>query len=670
MSPLFMSLLLLLSLALFANTVSGRLGVLRAAEPYAGLDRVGERLRRLLKIGFGQSRLLYEKGAGWMHAAIFAGFIVVSLRTVTVIGRGFDLEFHLPLLGGVLGQLYSVLKDAFAVIVLVGVAIGLFRRLAVRPARLHLNLEGVLILLWIAALMVSDLVGDAALFALQPGHHEAGWSFVSTALSGAFAGVDPAAAARWWQVMFWAHVVLVLAFLNYLPFGKHFHVLTALPNVFLMRVDAPGTQDRMEFEGKETFGVGKLEDYHWQRLLDMYTCTECGRCTVHCPTATTGKPLQPRELITEQRDHLYSIAGELQKVGKLKKAGRAEDAAAASAAIERPVLPGGVIDKDVIWACTTCGYCQTVCPVGIGHVGHIVDLRRYLTMTEAAVPAELANAQRGLETNSNPWNVGSAAREDWIGDLEVPLMREKGAAEHLLFVGCAGSFDERNKDVLRSLCRLLNRAGVDYAVLGVEEGCCGDPARRMGHEYLFQMQAEQNVATLQKYGVKKVVTACPHGYNTILNEYPQFGLEGVEVVHHSQLLAELIESGRLTLREGEKLKVTYHDSCYLGRHNGEYEAPRRVVDALPGLDRVEMPRHGRDGFCCGAGGARMFMEENLGERINRNRLDEAAGTGAAAVCTGCPFCLTMLGDGIKETDREDSMKALDLAEIVESRLAD
>jgi len=670
MSPLFMSLLLLLSLALFANTIAGRVMLLRVAEPEKRIDRFGERLRRLLTIGFGQSRLLYEKGAGLMHASIFAGFIVVSLRTITLVGRGFDLEFHLPLLGGGLGQFYSALKDVFALLVLAGILVGLWRRLVMRPARLHLSLEAVLILVWIGLLMVSDLIGDAALFALQPGHSEAGWSFVSTALSGIFADVDPVAVTRWWQVMFWSHVVLVLAFLNYLPFGKHFHVLTALPNVFLMRIDAPGTQDRMEFEGKETFGVGKLEDYGWRRLMDMYTCTECGRCTVHCPTATTGKPLKPRELITEQRDHMYAIAGGLQKIGKLKQAGRTEEAAAASAAIERPVLPGGVIDKDIIWACTTCGYCQTVCPVGIGHVGHIVDLRRYLTMTEADIPAELATAQRGLETNSNPWNVGSAAREDWIGDLEVPLLREKGKAEYLLFVGCAGAFDERNKDVVRSLCRLLNRAGVDYAVLGTQEGCCGDPARRMGHEYLFQMQAEKNVATLQKYGVKKVLSACPHGYNVIRNEYPQFGLEGVEVVHHSELLAELLAAGRLKLREGESLSVTYHDSCYLGRHNDIYSPPRQVVDAVPGVNRVEMPRHGRDGFCCGAGGARMFMEESLGERINQNRLDEAAATGADAVCTACPFCLTMLGDGIKETDREDSMTALDIAEMVESRLAD
>ena len=665
-----MTLLLVLALALFAGTVSSRLLVLRAAQPEVRWDRIGARLRRLLTIGFGQSRLLYERGAGWMHAGIFAGFLVVSLRTLTLFGRGYDADFHLPLLGGGLGLAYAALKDAFALVVLLAVLVGLWRRLALRPERLHLNLEGVLILLWIAALMVSDLLGDAAAFTLEPGQREVGWAFASTALRGVWTGVDPATTAFWAQALFWAHVVLVLAFLNFLPFGKHFHVLTALPNVFLMKLDPPAVLDRMDFEGKESFGVGKLEDYSWRRLLDMYTCTECGRCTVHCPTATTGKPLRPRELITEQRDHLYAHAAAFEKVGKLKAMGREGEAAAAAAAIAREPLAGGVVAEDEIWACTTCGYCQTVCPVAIGHVGHVVDLRRYLTMTEAKMPGELTNALKGLENNSNPWNVGAAGREDWIGDLAVPRLRDKGSAEWLLFVGCAGAFDERNKDVLRALCRLLDRAGVDYAVLGTEEGCCGDPARRMGHEYLFQMQAEHNVAALKKYGVTKVVTACPHGYNMIRNEYPQFGLEGVEVLHHAELLQRLVADGRLPLAGGEAETVTYHDSCYLGRHNEVYAAPRAVVDAVPGLNRVEMPRHGRDGFCCGAGGARMFMEESLGTRINQNRLDEAAGTGAAAVCTACPFCLTMLGDGIKETGREDSMRAQDLAELLESRLAD
>ncbi len=665
-----MSVLLFCALALFINTMADRYWLLRAGEAGFRFDRWRQRTRALLTIGFGQQRLLFERVAGWMHVGIFAGFLVVSLRTVTTIGRGFDADFNLPLLAGPLGLIYAVVKDVFSVIVIAAIVVALWRRLILRPARLHLSVEGSLILLWIAALILSDLFGDAALFVLQPHNHERGYAFVSTGLSGVFAGAETARVDAWFQGLFWAHSVLVLAFLNFLPFGKHFHVLTALPATFLARLTPQPSLERMDFEGKESFGVGKLEEFSWRRFLDLYTCTECGRCQDSCPATETGKPLNPRSIICDERDSAYALAEPLVAIGKLKAAQRHDEAAALAEQMERPELIGGVIEEEAIWACTTCGYCVTHCPVAIDHIPNIVDMRRYLTMTQAKVPSVLQTALRGLETNSNPWNASSAAREDWTGDLEVPLLRDKGQAEYLLFVGCAGSFDDRNATVARALCRLLNAADVDYAVLGTEEGCCGDPTRRVGNEYLFQMQAEANVANFKKYGVTKVITACPHCYSVIKNEYPDFDLADVEVYHHSEILADLLQRKALQLRDGESGTFTFHDSCYLGRHNGIYDAPRRVLDAVPGLEQHEMARHGRTGFCCGAGGGRMFMEEDIGQRINHNRIDEVAETGAAQVASACPFCLTMLGDAIKETEREDTLQALDIAEVVASKLAD
>jgi len=669
-NPVAMSILLFCSLSLFIGTMADRYWLLRAGEPGFRLDRIGERIRSLLVIGFGQQRLRYERGAGWMHVGIFFGFLVVSLRTVTLLGKGFDPDFVLPGFGGGLGLFYSLLKDTFSLVVIIALGYAAWRRLVSRPKRLHLSAEAVLILLWIAVLMFTDLFFDAALTVLHPEAGEHSWAWVSSLLTGVYAGADPATVTTWLQIMFWSHCFLVLAFLNFLPYGKHFHVLTALPAVFLRRMTPSMALDKMEFEGREVFGVGKLEDFSWRRILDMYTCTECGRCTDQCPAEVTGKPLSPRSIIVNERDHAYAMSEHLAAVGKLKAQGRQAEAEALIAAHDRPALIGEVNDEDAIWACTTCGFCQTHCPVVIDHIPNIIDQRRYLTMMEAKVPSALQNALKGLENNSNPWNAGAAGREDWIGDLDVPRMRDKGQAEYLLFVGCAGSFDDRNQEVVRALCTLLNKAGVDYAVLGTEEGCCGDPARRVGHEYLYQMQVPQNVATFQKYKVGKVVTACPHCFNTLANEYPDFGLEDVEVIHHSQLLNELVAQGRLKPKGGQKLSVTFHDSCYLGRHNDIYEEPRQVLEAVDGVELVEMPRNRREGFCCGAGGGRMFMEEDIGTRINHNRIDEAAATGADEVCSACPFCLTMLGDAIKETERSDQLAARDIAEILLAGLDD
>ncbi len=665
-----MSLLMFFAMSLFANTMADRYWLMRAGEPANRTDRLKDRFRTLLVVGFGQKRLLYKKGSGWMHVLIFSGFLVVSIRTLTLMGRGFDPDYHLPLLGGPLGLAYALLKDTFAILVLLAVIYAIYRRVVIKPSRLHLSTEAIVVLVWIGALMVTDLLVDAALIAHPDGSKEQGWAWVSTLLSGIFAGSSIEALGRHITVNYWIHIVLILGFLNYLPFGKHFHVLTALPAVFLARMSPQGKLGKMEFEGRETFGVGRLEDFSWRRILDMYTCTECGRCDEMCPAHLTDKPLHPRSIIVDERDSAYGLADHLVKVGKLKAQGKMAEAAALIDGMSRPSLIGDVNDEDALWACTTCGWCVSACPVMIDHIPNIIDQRRHLVMMEAKVPAVLQGALKGLENNSNPWNVSAAAREDWVGEMEVPLMREKGEAEYLLFVGCAGSFDARNSDVMRATCTLLNKAGVDYAILGKEEGCCGDPARRVGHEYLAQMQIPANIETFQKYKVKKVITACPHCFNSIANEYPDFGLDKVEVLHHSEVLSDLVKEGKLKMTNYENLTVTYHDSCYLGRHNDIYEAPRDVIGTIDSIKQVEMPRNKREGFCCGAGGGRMFMEEDIGSRINHNRIDEAAATGADEVCTACPFCLTMMSDAIKETDRSETLKVRDIAEVMLANLDD
>lgn len=669
MGPLAMLILLVAALALFTATMIRRIDVLRAAQPDGRLDNIPQRLKSLLEVGFGQRKLLHEAGPGWMHVAIFAGFLVVAFRTVTMIIRGFDADWRVP----GLNEVYLVVHNLLEVMVLAAVVYGLVRRLITRPARLKFSSEAALILGWIGLLMLTDLLGDAAKFQLPGEHVEHGWAWVATALSPLFAGQSEGALHAWHHVNYWLHVVLVLGFLNYLPFGKHFHVITALPAVFTERLTPSGKLETLDLEklmaeGAESFGVGKVEDFSWRRILDMYTCTECGRCNAGCPTHTTDKPLHPRELICDERDHVYGIMDQLAAMGRLKSKGNTAEAKAISDSIERPALPGGVIEDEVLWACTTCGYCMAHCPVQIDHIPHIVDQRRYLAMTEAKMPAALQNAMRGMETNSNPWNISAQAREDWTEGLDVPRLRDKQDAEWLLYVGCAGSFDDRNQQVMRALVKVFHAAGVDFAILGTEEGCCGDATRRAGNEYLFQMQAQHNIQALQKYGVKKIVTACPHGFNTLKNEYPDFGLEGVEVWHHSQLLQSLVAQGRLTLNPDTAHTITFHDSCYLGRHNDEYEAPRQVLAAVGGLHQVEMERSRRGGFCCGAGGARMFMEEDLGTRINHHRIEEAAATGASEVCASCPFCLTMLEDAVKETDRQEQLVVRDIAEVLATAL--
>jgi Fe-S oxidoreductase len=446
------------------------------------------------------------------------------------------------------------------------------------------------------------------------------------------------------QASWWLHAATLLGFLCYLPVSKHFHVVTSLPSVLFRRLDT-GSLPMIDLENSEKFGITNFTDMRWKDVLDVYSCTECGRCQAACPAYATGKPLNPKKINEDMRAVMpLGLRDEL------------------------PLLPSQTIHDDVLWACTTCRACEEACPLFIEFIDRIVGMRRKLVLEDSSFPSELTNTYKNLEKAGNPWGQSPQARGDWANGLDVPWMSDSpGEIEYLLWVGCAGAYDDRGRKVARATVEILKAAGVKFAALGPEETCTGDPARRTGNEYLYQMLAAQNVETLNNYKVKKVVTQCPHCFNTLLNEYPQLGGH-YEVLHHTDLIARLIADRKIKMNPaaaGET--VTYHDSCYLGRHNGVYDAPREALSSA-GLTIIEMPRSRQNGFCCGAGGGRMWMEEKLGTKVNIARVDEAATTGAPLVASACPFCMTMIADGINETGRADAMNVQDVAQIVASKM--
>jgi Fe-S oxidoreductase len=786
MNPTMMLTLLVSAWAAFAWSANRRWQLLKVGRSENRLDHIGTRLKVLFEYAIVQKKMSYYPLAGLAHMLIFIGFTVLLLRSLILWGRGFDPAFNfgifgdapvsLPLVGPVaVGKMYELLKDVSATLVLLGTAVFLYYRLVRHEKRMSLHPEGLVILGIISCMMIADMVYDGASLALRDGFASyrcgtaagdmadvcdkarivlahfpqptaagegAGFSMWSPAGSFfglLFSGMGPRELIFLAHAGFWTHSTLVLIFLNLLPHSKHFHIITSLPNAFTaditprgrLRPMAASSEKLMEVVGaaaekadplEDPVGAGRIEHFTWKAILDFYTCTECGRCSDHCPAHRTGKVLSPKHLTLDLRDHLYGREVEfLYRPGgpEAKK----DDAHAAHGAgahanghgssdhinghaathehgdhdhgahdhdgHHEPVyadnpnplpdvtsvpidLVSTVIHPDVLWACTSCRACEEQCPVMISYVDKITDMRRNLVLIKGEFPAELQKPFQGMEVNGNPWNLARVDRGGWADGLGIPLMSEHPKAPVLFWVGCAASYDDRAKRIARSTAKLMKAAGVEFAILGQEETCTGDPARRAGNEYLFMMLAEQNVATLNGYkeqgGVRTIVTTCPHCFNTLLNEYPDLGGK-YEVVHHSDFLLGLVIEKKLTPRKKVESKVVFHDSCYLGRYNDVYEPPREILKRIPGVTLVEASMNRTTGLCCGAGGAQMWMEEQNKDRMNVRRTLQLVDTEAKVIASGCPFCMTMLTDGLKSQSLETEIRQLDVAEMLEESCA-
>jgi Fe-S oxidoreductase len=634
--------------ALFARRARLLVDLVRMGKPTERFDDLPRRVRNEAEIVLGQRKLLLRLVPGLIHAAIFWGFLVLFPTILIAMIGAVDKNATLPWLGH--QGWFALLVDVFAALVLAGVLGAVFIRKVQRPARFqgsHLG-EADLILALIAGIVTTLLLWHASRIALGLNEWPAGWSPVSDALSGLFA--DNTTTEVLERVFVWAHVLIILTFLAYLPHSKHLHIATAAVNVFFSRTRARGRLEPLRFDGPEEemrFGSGTVPDLTWKQTLDTMSCTECGRCQDVCPAWTTGKELSPKLLIMALRDQVFEEGPAL-----VRGAEGFEPA---------PLVPEAVSDN-VVWDCVTCGACVRECPVSIEHVDHIVDLRRHLVMMESRFPGEAEQMLRDVERASNPWGKPQTERGDWAERLGVRVLEPgEPAPEVLYWVGCAASFDERARTAAESTAKLLQAAGVDFAILGPRESCTGDPARRMGNEYLFQAHAEQNVSTLNEAGVTKIVASCPHCFNTLGNEYGDFGGD-YEVVHHSELLAGLVREGRLQ-PDGDAGTITYHDSCYLARHNDVLADPRELVEAVG--EPVEMERSGKRTFCCGAGGAHMWMEERAG-LINEERAREATETGAETLAVACPFCTVMLDDGVRA--RGGDMRVVDVSTLLAESL--
>ena len=656
LNSLLFFLVLLFALGLFGWNARRLIRYLKIGKTENRFDRPGERIAAVLKIAFGQTKLLREPFAGLLHFLVFWGFVILLAAVLESIGEGLLPGFSFAFLGPLYPPLLF-LEDLFGVLVVVTVIIYLYRRILSPPKRLnvtgHSKWDAVFILCMILIVMVTMFGQNAARMVMMG--HEDHARFLSAWISPLFT-TDSAGTS--YHLFFWGHMLSVFGFLNYLPYSKHLHVLTSIPNVYFSQLGPKGALKPINLadETLTKYGATDVEDFTWKQLLDGYTCTECGRCTAACPANITGKLLSPKKIIVDLRARTF------EKAPLSSNGGTATDGDSSHQEVMAHQLLDNFITEQELWACTTCMACVQECPVMIEHVDTIVDLRRGLVLNESRFPEELKTTFSNLERNFTPWGFGHAARADWADGLEIPRMTDGGSADVLFWVGCAGAYDARYRKVTQAFAGLMKMAGIKFAILGTEEKCTGDPARRMGNEYLAQTLVTENVATLNKYGVKKIVVTCPHCLQSLGKEYRQFG-GNYEVVHHTTFLKQLVDEGRIKLSLEKMSKIVFHDPCYLGRYNDEYDSPRSIID-LVGKEQLEMKRSRDKSFCCGAGGGRMWMEEREGKRVNIERTEEALSTNPDVIGTGCPFCMTMLTDGVKANEATERVQVKDVAELL------
>ncbi len=656
-----------IAVAILAYGLYQRYRLWRIGQEDNRFDNLPERLKLFLVHGIAQIRLLKEYYPGIMHLFIFWGIVVLS------IGAGVDAFDHYilhplgisPFRIGNFYLIFSQFLEAFGIIFIVGIALLLIRRYLIRPDRLDNQWDDAYVPLMLLAVLLTGFAVEGIRLSVELQEVDYNyWYSYSTfgyLLAKPFKtmGLSGEVGKAWHFGLWMVHTILALAFIATIPYTKLLHIITSPANVFFKSLRPKGSLiPILDFENAESFGVSKIEQFTWKQLFDLDACTRCGRCQDNCPAYLSEKPLSPKKLIQDLKNNL-------EKRGKLILSSPPEADAGGQ---ENPgdseqALIGEVITEDELWSCTTCRACQEQCPIFVEHIDKTTELRRHQVLMESKFPSEVQPIFRNIENNSNPWGIGWDSRADWAESLGVKKLSENKEVEFLLWVGCAGSFDDRNKKVATSLVKVLQAAGVSFGMLGTEEKCCGDSPRRLGNEYLFYTLAQENIEALKKYQVKRIITACPHCFNTLKNEYPDLG-GNFEVFHHSTFVANLIREGKLSLSKGLGKAVTYHDSCYLGRYNDIYQDPRELLKSLPGVKLVEMQRCREKSFCCGGGGGRMWMEEDIGKRINELRTEEAAKTKTDLVGTACPFCLTMFEDGIKAKELEQSLQAMDLIELI------